>query len=136
MSRKYKQKGYMQDSSEDRKPRRPQSSGEGKVPLFPSFRQIFRCSMCGTATSAQMGIKVESQCTKCGADLHTCRNCSYFDTAHRFECTQPVLERISRKDLRNQCTYFEPRKIVERETSSVTSRAEDARKAFENLFKK
>jgi hypothetical protein len=43
---------------------------------------------------------------------------------------------MARKDVRNQCTFYELRTTVERETSSAAARVDDARKAFENLFKK
>ena len=83
-----------------------------------------------------------AKCPKCGFELHSCRQCTYFDTSSRFECSQPIAERIPRKDERNQCTFYSMRVRVEKETStpvapsSAPSRPEDARKAFENLFKK
>jgi hypothetical protein len=50
---------------------------------------------------------------------------------------QPIPERIARKDARNECTFYSIRVMVEKETSTPTPvRADDARKAFENLFKK
>jgi len=58
----------------------------------------------------------------------------YFDTSARFECTQPIKERITRKDARNDCPFYAIRTTVERETS--TSKPLDARSAFESLFKK
>ena len=39
----------------------------------------------------------------------------------------------SPKNARNSCTLFSPRSTVERETT--TPRADDARKAFDDLFK-
>jgi hypothetical protein len=47
-----------------------------------------------------------------------------------------VPERISDKGARNACTFFLLHVTVERETSSGSSRPEDARRAFDNLFKK
>jgi hypothetical protein len=68
--------------------------------------------------------------------LHSCKQCSYFDPASRFECSQPVLERVPRKDVKNACTSYSMRVMVEKETSASAMRVDDARKAFENLFKK
>ncbi len=77
------------------------------------------------------------QCPKCGFELHSCKQCTYFDTSSRFECTQPIPERIGRKDQRNECTFYSIRVMVEKETSTPkASRPNDARQAFENLFKK
>jgi hypothetical protein len=46
---------------------------------------------------------------------------------------QPVTERVSPKNTRNVCSLFSPRTTVERETT--TPRNNDARKAFDDLFK-
>jgi len=55
------------------------------------------------------------------------------DTGSAFECQQPIPARISPKDTRNACTFFEPRTTVERETKSAPPAS--ARKAFDDLFK-
>jgi hypothetical protein len=48
-----------------------------------------------------------------------------------------VTERIAKKDARNGCELFEIRVTREKETSTPASlRPNDARAAFENLFKK
>jgi hypothetical protein len=60
----------------------------------------------------------------------------YFDPSSRFECNQPIAERISRKDVRNDCQSYAIRVTMEKETSTGAARVNDARKAFENLFKK
>ena len=50
---------------------------------------------------------------------------------------QPIKERIPKKDERNECTLYEIRVTREKETSTpATLRPNDARAAFENLFKK
>jgi len=50
---------------------------------------------------------------------------------------QPIPERIPRKDARNECSFYEMRVTREKETSTPASlRPNDARQAFENLFKK
>ena len=82
-------------------------------------------------------IGLETQCPKCKADLHTCKQCAHFDTSMRYECNQPIPERLPRKNVRNQCSFFELKKSIERETSSSGSNSPlDARQAFNNLFKK
>jgi hypothetical protein len=50
---------------------------------------------------------------------------------------KPVTARIAKKDTRNECNTFEIRVTHEKETSTPASlRPNDARAAFENLFKK
>jgi hypothetical protein len=46
---------------------------------------------------------------------------------------QPVPVRVSPKGTKNACAVYEPRTTVERETT--TPRVDDARKAFDDLFK-
>ena len=71
------------------------------------------------------------------AYLHSCAQCSHFDTGASFECNQPIPARVSPKDARNACTFFEPRTTVERETKSASSPSSpsSAKKAFDDLFK-
>ena len=50
---------------------------------------------------------------------------------------QPVTVRIAKKDAGNECDLYEIRVTHEKETSTpATLRPNDARAAFENLFKK
>ncbi|HWR14066.1 MAG TPA: hypothetical protein VN577_04520 [Terriglobales bacterium] len=138
--RKYRQRGY-QDSGENKpqfsstpKPK-PQDMTFGPRPLnMPGARTVSRCAMCGTILPPMSDDM--AKCPKCGLDLHSCKMCNHFDPGSRFECRQPVLARISPKDTHNTCTMFAIKQSVERETTSGGVRANDARAAFENLFKK
>jgi hypothetical protein len=101
---------------------------------MPGTRAVSRCAQCGTVLQA---IPPTGLCPKCGFELHSCKQCMYFDPGSRFECMQPIKERIAKKDVRNDCTFFEIRVTREKETSTPASlRPNDARQAFENLFKK
>jgi len=97
-----------------------------------AFGQKVKCAECGAIV--QTNIDFESSCPKCNADLHTCRQCTAFDPAARFECRKPITARITNKQAKNNCEMFAARTLVERETSS--SGPTDARQAFANLFKK
>jgi hypothetical protein len=139
--RKYRQHGY-QDRGRDEERQKQSSDRPIKKETFgpralqmPGTHTVSRCAQCGTLlTSLSEPI---GKCPKCGFELHSCRQCTYFDTSSRFECTQPIPERIARKDERNQCTLYSMRVRVEKETSTPSSaRPMDARAAFENLFKK
>jgi len=135
--RKYRQRGYMEDNREREEKRQPQQpkprEREGpRSPRMMAFRENVRCAACGATLQAR--ISTDSSCSKCGADLHSCRQCTFFDPGARFECRQPIPVRITNKQARNTCELFQSRTIVERETSS--SGPTNARQAFENLFKK
>ena len=100
---------------------------------MPGFRDAVRCARCGNELMAASAWSAEATCNRCGADLHTCAQCTYFDSSAAFECQRPIKVRVSPKDARNTCTEFEPRTTVERETKSVAPTS--ARKAFDDLFK-
>ena len=57
---------------------------------------------------------------RCHTAMHCCKQCVHFDTGRQFECTQPIPERIAKKDAKNDCTFFEFRMTVEKDTSPVT----------------
>jgi len=160
MERKYGQRGY-QDNDRERgereieKPREkpkggPRGSKAREAPRamkMPGFQEVLRCSLCGTIVPPPIDIQHDSQCPKCKADLHSCKNCRHFDTSAQFQCTQPIPERVAKKDLRNTCDFFMARTSIERETrdsgggggnghTSNPTRPSDARSAFDNLFKK
>jgi hypothetical protein len=104
---------------------------------MPAFKEVTRCSLCGNPiTIAVGGIGIADQCPKCHSDLHSCKNCVSFDPGARFQCRKPITERIAKKDIRNECAVFEPRKTVERETTAAAVDSRDPRKAFDSLFKK
>ena len=134
--RKYRQRGYMEgDRERERQPKpqaKPQEREGPRSPKMMAFQQKVRCAACGA--TLQPGIAIDSSCSKCGAALHSCRQCTFFDPGAHFECRKPITARIANKQARNTCELFEPRTIVERETSS--SGPVDARQAFANLFKK
>jgi predicted RNA-binding Zn-ribbon protein involved in translation (DUF1610 family) len=103
-----------------------------KSPAMPGKREVSRCASC--AMILPVGIDLQGRCPKCGFELHSCKQCAFFDTAARFECTQPIPARVPKKDAQNHCTFYLLRTTIERETS--TSKPLDARQAFENLFRR
>jgi hypothetical protein len=160
MDRKYGQRGYMDDGSDREKqrekpkekpkggPRGSKAKEEPRRMQMPGFQEVLRCSLCGAIVPPPIQIVFESQCPKCKADLRSCKNCRHFDTSAQFECTQDIPERITKKDLRNNCQFFMARTSIERETRDSGGRppggvsnpsptsSSDARSAFDNLFKK
>ena len=146
MAAKYRQHGY-QDRDREAKPRKESTEKPSSVPAarrdysmgpkpvnMPGTHEVSRCSQCGTVLP---GMPPTGLCPKCGFELHSCRQCAFFDTGSRFECMQRVPKRIEKKDVRNDCTFYELRVAREKEPSTPASlRPSDARQAFENLFKK
>jgi hypothetical protein len=145
--RKYRQRGY-QDVSSGREPRakpgkpaeppsrapgRPLQDAAGpRTPNLMASHEVFRCSRCGNKLG--LPVALDTRCSRCGADLHSCTQCVSFDTSARFECTQTTLTaRVSPKDARNSCELFSPRTTIERQTG--TQGPTTARQAFDDLFK-
>src|SRR5689334_23099840 len=155
--RKYRQRGY-QDDPRDRErqapsgPKQPpaqrapgrqlQDAAGPKTPNLMASHEVFRCARCGNLLSLPVG-SIE-KCSRCGVDLHSCIQCTSFDTSARWECTQSakLAARVAPKDAVNACQFFTPRTTVERQTSTPPSTTADgseptssARKAFDDLFK-
>ncbi|MGH9430040.1 MAG: hypothetical protein ACRD3T_00695 [Terriglobia bacterium] len=136
MDRKYRQRGY-NDSGRDRpakKTSRPAENFGPKTPHLPGAHEVTRCANCGKVLPPRFDSG--GKCPFCAFELHSCKQCSYFDTSQRYECSQPIPARIPRKDARNECTFYAPRVTLERQTAPDSFRAQDPRKAFEDLFKK
>ena len=160
MDRKYRQRGYSDRDAEEKKRERAERPPEQPRPkqqdmLGPRTPRMVgtvmraRCSNCGAVLAP--GFDINGSCPRCQLELHCCKQCVHFDTGKQFECTQPIPEGIAKKDAKNNCTFFEFRMTVEKDTSPVNyaaktpaaaaaapapGRPNDARKAFEDLFKK
>jgi hypothetical protein len=136
--RKYRQHGYQDSGSAKPKPAAEKPARKdtfGPRPIqMPGTQNVSRCAQCGTVLSLLS--EPLGQCPKCGFELHSCKQCKYFDPSQRFECLQPVPERVAKKDARNQCKFFSISVRVEKQTSTGSaSRPSDARRAFDSLFK-
>lgn len=156
--RKYRQAGY-QDSerrtgspSGESKPRGtqgPKSLQDPAGPRLPRLVQAVTASRCFNCTTMLAGsIDFSSNCPKCNAQLHCCKQCAHFEPSTRFQCLKPIPARIPLKDQANSCELFSPRVTVSRDASPATGAPpptvspmqvrspQDARAAFDNLFKK
>jgi hypothetical protein len=143
----------MSDDKPKKQEKRPPHDGRPRqeqfgprTPRMVGTVSRMRCSNCGAVL--QPNVDPNAKCPRCAFDLHCCKQCRYFDSAARFECMQPVLERVPRKDLKNDCPLYEFRTTIEKDTAPAASQASpppltaspsrpnDARRAFDDLFKK
>jgi hypothetical protein len=152
VERKYRQRGYQEHDKPEKKKDRPAEGRSRQEQIGPRAPRMVgtvtraRCANCGNVLLP--GFDPAGQCPRCNLELHCCKQCVHFDTGAQFECTQPISERIAKKDARNNCSFYEFRTTVEKDTapsapsassaipSAATYRPKDARKAFEDLFKK
>lgn len=157
--RKYRQRGYMdtdrdRNSNGHRREERPKPNGprppiDVTGPRLPRLVQhvvAARCFNCTTALPPDIDWK--SNCPKCNAALHCCKQCAHFEPSTRFQCLKPIPVRIAVKDQMNECQLFKPRVTVARDAASsgngtglpaaapAPRSPTDARAAFDNLFKK
>jgi len=157
--RKYRQNGYQDsgrgsDSYHSERPRPnggPKASHDLTGPKLPRLVQNLvasRCYSCAVPLAPDTDFK--GNCPKCGAALHCCKQCVHFDSSTRFQCLKPIPVRIPIKDQANTCELFAPRVTVARDGMTAVPNgrvpdhgampaprnANDARAAFDSLFKK
>ncbi len=160
--RKYKQRGYMDEyrdtgPRDDRgRPKGPRPPLDVTGPRLPRMVETVTASRCyNCATPLPPDFDFRGACPKCNVALHCCKQCTFFEPSTRFQCTKPIPERIAYKDRANECTFFRARVTVARDTAkpativrpspgveaerldvAAPKSVNDARIAFDNLFKK
>ena len=143
--RKYRHRGY-QDDDRDRQPQqkreRPKTDGVRRYDSAPRGRGLgaptkvsFKCARCGHEL-AQPKIAIDTNCASCGDALHSCSNCSFFNTGARFECQQPIAKRVESKAKGNECKFFKPKAVRDLKVETPERSSNDPRAAFDALFKK
>lgn len=66
-----------------------------------------RCFSCNKTTNVSKNISRRDECDECGADLHSCRFCRFFDKKVYNECLEVSAETVRDKDASNFCDFFE-----------------------------
>ena len=152
--RKYKHRGYQDGGSYGER----SGGGQTRRPMGPSpepQRQrledaprgrtaggfgpdAFKCNKCGQIRHSLGELTHDDACLGCGADLHTCGNCRFFDATTLWECRENIPVRVVGKQVKNQCTFFQPKIVKDLAADKGTKpmSENDARKAFDALFKK
>jgi len=150
--RKYSHRGY-QDDDRDRepKPQRPKPSGPRTYDDGPRGRGLgsptavaFRCARCNHDL-INISVELDTTCPECSSPLHSCSNCTFFDTGAPFECRKDLQGRVESKTKANDCELFQPKSIrnlgLKQAESGRTdgpsgTNPNDPRAAFDALFKK
>ena len=70
----------------------------------------FNCWKCGVKIEYPAGSSVRrvDTCSKCDGDLHSCRNCQFYDPSKRNQCAETQAELVRDKEAANFCEYFRP----------------------------
>ena len=90
------------------------------------------CWKCG-ASLAELTLPLRrlEECRACGAELHVCRLCEFYDTGVAKSCREPVAEEVKDKTHANFCDYFRPRPGA---WVAAGDEAERARTELEAMF--
>lgn len=91
-----------------------------------------RCFRCNAVVEEQEVYSRRDECATCGADLHACKNCSFYSPGRSNSCEEPQSERVADKERSNYCDFFRFRE----EEGGKTPRKEDAKEAWDELFRK
>jgi hypothetical protein len=86
------------------------------------------CHRCGRDIGAVERVGRRDACLGCGADLHCCRNCRFYDPHLHNQCCEPQAERQVDKECGNFCDYFSYRE------AAAAAPARSTRAALDELF--
>ncbi len=64
------------------------------------------CHKCAQELIFEVKMQRTDICPHCGADLHCCKNCEYWDPGAHNECTLTITEYVSDRERANHCTHF------------------------------
>lgn len=96
---------------------------------------VITCHACKNELVIGRNVGRKETCPSCGADLHCCLNCSFFDPPASKQCREPLAELVKEKSKANFCDYYvlaDSRPIGKTECAA----SDHARKALDELFKK
>ena len=152
--RKYKHRGYQDGGGygsgggSTQRPKGPRPSFEPqrqRLEDSPRGRtaggfgpDAFKCNKCSQIRHSLGELTTEDTCLACGADLHTCGNCRFFDSTTMWECRESIPVRVVGKQVKNECTFFQPKivKDLAADKGKQPITEDKARAAFDALFKK
>jgi len=92
------------------------------------------CHTCKNELIVSRIVGRRDACPRCGADLHCCLNCGFYERNASKQCREPVAEFVKNKEQANFCDYFSMSERVFGEGTSAANA--QARKSLDDLFKK
>jgi hypothetical protein len=75
-----------------------------------SSSSLLSCWKCG-ASIAELSLPLSrlDECKKCGAELHACKLCEFYNVTVAKHCRETIAEEVKDKERANFCDYFKPR---------------------------
>jgi hypothetical protein len=90
------------------------------------------CHRCGALHASSGKPGRQELCLKCGAALRCCLNCRFYSETASRQCREDQADLVTDKAGPNFCDWFQP---SEGRPISAASKAEEARKKLDQLFK-
>jgi hypothetical protein len=94
------------------------------------------CYHCGQTVTLGGKIGRQQTCENCQRDLHVCRNCKFYDPASSQRCNEPQADFVRDKEVANFCDFFQFVVAAAFKVNRLSDPTADARRAFNDLFKK
>ena len=92
------------------------------------------CWKCPRPIDSSLDIFRASVCPECGADLHCCLNCRFYEPGAHYDCHESVDELVKDKERANFCDCFSAKTGLAKNTFGVGRSGTASRTAFDNLF--
>ena len=96
-----------------------------------SAKKTYQCWSCGNEVDDVDTLQRRDECRSCGADLHVCKNCRFWDPGYQNECRENTSYYIRDREKANFCMAFKFKAVDENDAAE----ADDARSKLEALFK-
>lgn len=90
------------------------------------------CFHCDKEVEIPKEFSRREECPACGADIHSCKACEFYDESSYNECRETSADVVRDKERANHCDYFQLRLGAGAQSASK----EDLLAAAEALFKK
>jgi hypothetical protein len=102
-------------------------------------RASWHCVACGRELPLPARVGRRDLCPSCGAELRSCRQCTFYDPSVYNACREPQSERVLDKERANFCEYFQPGAARSASTAAAAGVGEvawDVRARLDALFRK
>ena len=80
-----------------------------RATLIDMDSDVLVCHACHGEIELIDKVKRADSCEHCGADVHCCKNCKFFDPYVHNQCRESTTMWEPDKEKANFCTYFTPR---------------------------
>jgi len=100
--------------------------------MYPTTRH--QCHACREILELAGPPGRRDECPRCGAELHVCLNCAFFDASLARGCRENQAEEVRERSRANFCAWFRFRTDIATDDPAAAERK--AKNAFDALFSK